>query len=678
MLEGIAGEGRILSCGAEEKACHKGRIRRVRTLASKEDFDRLLSAYDFGQAVFISRRLTYQRLLEEDLDDFRHFLHLCRRHRLTKILCVFPADLYFHEKDSKKLELGFAEELCDYYRDSGPMEIKILHSPYLMDPAFENDYAYQMFETLEAGGDWTFEEDEDKPVNFIDKGELADLLAKLLTNWDMLSDLMSLPGAGWETFGAIARRLSLIYPNAKISCAYRDRPVYPPEDTISPLLDWKAEKNPMSNLEALRRIYLDKVSVKPSLWKRIMDWFTSANRLVIGLELVLGAILTEVLNHFLDNNAQFRVIDVRLIFVVIMASIYGVNTGLIAAVLMCLSLLRDYMSQGLTLAMTFYSPENWLPYILLLVVSAVCGYVKEKREEDLSILSDQLKQTEEEKKFTEDLYQEALDHKNEYKKNLIQSRDGFGRIFDVVQRLNNLEPSRIYQESIGVMEDILDTRSVAIYSISEKNPNFARLEVSSSALQGRLQKSVRLEDYKPLMASLRQGEIWTNRELIPDYPSYAAPIMEKGQLRLFLVIRRVSFDQMSTYYENLIRIVAGLITEFMLTAWRYQKTVWAEDHIGDSNILTEQAFRRELEILHDTAHQDRLSFSLLRISAGGRSLDQMSRLLSGLLRESDLLGKGQDGDYYVLARQTDENAEKVLLERLKKEGLECEAVELEK
>jgi hypothetical protein len=228
------------------------------------------------------------------------------------------------------------------------------------------------------------------------------------------------------------------------------------------------------------------------------------------------------------------------------------------------------------------------------------------------------------------------------------------------------------------MEDILDTRSVAIYSISEKNPDFARLEVSSSALQGRLQKSVRLEDYKPLMASLRQGEIWTNRELIPDYPSYAAPIMEKGQLRLFLVIRRVSFDQMSTYYENLIRIVAGLITEFMLTAWRYQKTVWAEDHIGDSNILTEQAFRRELEILHDTAHQDRLSFSLLRISAGGRSLDQMSRLLSGLLRESDLLGKGQDGDYYVLARQTDENAEKVLLERLKKEGLECEAVELEK
>lgn len=88
--------------------------------------------------------------------------------------------------------------------------------------------------------------------------------------------------------------------------------------------------------------------------------------------------------------------------------------------------------------------------------------------------------------FLLELYQEAVKYKDQYKKQIISSRDSFGKIFQVVRRLDTLEPREIYSHAIAILEDVMDTENCAFYSLRGEDAAFARLEVSSPQLHTRL------------------------------------------------------------------------------------------------------------------------------------------------------------------------------------------------
>ena len=71
-----------------------------------------------------------------------------------------------------------------------------------------------------------------------------------------------------------------------------------------------------------------------------------------------------------------------------------------------------------------------------------------------------------------------MENKGEYKKQILGFKDSFGRIFDAVQRLDNILPQSIFMEALLTMEDILENRSIAIYSVDQYE-RFGRLVVLS-------------------------------------------------------------------------------------------------------------------------------------------------------------------------------------------------------
>ena len=74
-------------------------------------------------------------------------------------------------------------------------------------------------------------------------------------------------------------------------------------------------------------------------------------------------------------------IDFRLMFVMLIGTVYGLNTGVLAAVLASVSLAAGYLRQGTTLMLLFYEPSNWLAFIVYFVVGASCGYVQLRNTE---------------------------------------------------------------------------------------------------------------------------------------------------------------------------------------------------------------------------------------------------------------------------------------------------------
>lgn len=76
------------------------------------------------------------------------------------------------------------------------------------------------------------------------------------------------------------------------------------------------------------------------------------------LELISGFILFEFLNKYTGTYAQFKMIDLRLVFIVFMGSLYGINYGISAAALETCSLIAAYRQENVNIYTLFYEASN--------------------------------------------------------------------------------------------------------------------------------------------------------------------------------------------------------------------------------------------------------------------------------------------------------------------------------
>ena len=78
------------------------------------------------------------------------------------------------------------------------------------------------------------------------------------------------------------------------------------------------------------------------------------------VEIAAAWLATELLVRITGTDAQFRMVDFRLMFVVLIGTVYGLNAGVLSAVLASVSLTAGYLRQSTTLMLLFYEPANWL------------------------------------------------------------------------------------------------------------------------------------------------------------------------------------------------------------------------------------------------------------------------------------------------------------------------------
>ena len=87
-----------------------------------------------------------------------------------------------------------------------------------------------------------------------------------------------------------------------------------------------------------------------------------------------------------------------------------------------------------------------------------------------------------------------------------------------------------------------------------------------------------------------------------------------------------------------------------------------------------EAFESILRVKRQMKERQYLDFTLLKIGKGGRSLEELSATISSMVRNTDSIGLGADGDVYLLLSQTREEDMDVISGRLEKNRLVYEIV----
>ena len=645
---------------------------------NEKELEDIFSTYDFEQIIYFSNYLTFHGETRGEAEMLRKILQLCRGKRNMRIVYLTGPERLYDVPTGKTLLVSEMENLCREYTKLYKITVKIIRSPYLYSEQYEKDFLNTVFREISTEQKITFQEDESQRMFFMSMQDLAELMYKIFDNWDEDEEILNIADGFDHCFKDLGDKLTELCPHLKVSYARYSimENMLKDDKIIRYKYGWFPKISILEELPELYEHYQERNNIKAGRLDSLKHIISKHKAAVRVAEFVAFFILFELLNGIAGNQAQFKMIDLRLIFVVLFGSTYGINYGIAAAAAESLSLIRAFEAEGSSWYVLFYEPSNWIPFIFYFAVGAICGYIRMKNKDNVQFIKEENNLLQEKFLFTREMYQETIEDKNLYKKQILGSKDSFGKIFDITRKLDVIQPQELYIETIRVLEDVLENKTFGLYTLNREN-GYGRLETASAQVQGNYPNSIKLSEYSAAMEELENGNVWANREFLENYPMYMAGVRKNGELVMLICIQQASREQMSLYFLNLFKILSGLVETSLLRALEYQKAVEYRQYVKGTHILKTEYFEERLKVQHDMREQKLASYVLLKVEYSEISLKEADEILRSKVRENDVWGISESKELYLMLVQTDKEALPIILARLKQAGLVCRQIDEE-
>lgn len=646
----------------------------------KELLQHLDQAYEFERVVYLSNYLTPHTDTVGDIELLRTVFRACAGRRVQLLYIAGPAGAEGAADAAGRTGKGIiahaANDLCRYYAAREGIQTKILRVPFLYtaSAALEDPFLVPLFDACSTGS-VALQGAQDAAFPLLCAEELAVLVRRIFDSWDGNFETLDVADTFHHTAGGVGDALKALFPG--LAVAYGDSAGYalPASDVARVRYGWFQRYDLLRDLSTIQARWDAGRANKVNPLRAAIDRIQLRTLPIKCLETGVAWVLFEVLAHLLSKSAQLNVLDYRLLYVVLIGTLYGLDFGLVAALLASAGLAVSYFTQyGYTFQGLFYEPSNWLPFIAYFVVGAVCGYVQLRNSEAIKAERDENELVRNRNTFLTRLYHDAIEDKRAYKQQIVGRHDSFGKIFAVTQELDVLNPRDIYRKCCELLGEILENDSVTIYHVS--GGAFARLVAASPAISNDVPRSLSLDDLAPVLQGSISG-LWVNRTLTPGLPMFGYAIERDGAPAVLIFVRHVAESQMTLYYQNLFRILCGLVESALGRAFDYEAVAQDKRCVAGTCVLNHDAFGQELAAEQALADNKMGSFLLLRVVPGMEPIGELVGAIGSAIRESDAAGLVDGDTLYLLMRQATEADLPVICVRLAAKQITVESVDSE-
>lgn len=653
-------------------------------------FPKTISRYRFDAVVFFGSReeclgTAVGLASGEMLDGLSNTLEMVKNDKLDQFFFVSSTEIYGNLQETEEgvqvdpisvngYALTSAEEICQYYQHEYSLGLTICRIPHLYGLEGDNGFLPKLVDQFHKKSKITMPGRQDTKIDFLHCLDLAEFILLALTKSDrQRSQLFNLSSAGPMTMGDLAALINDHFPAVTVNFNQENLILTRTVNSIKAreALRWIPKHTIERDLPTLLEAWRPDSESKKSGFKKISQKLGVLKPVVRWIELLAGAGGVYYLTSLTKTILQFRYIDFRLLYVVLLGATHGTAFGLIAAVIASGLALLSWYEKGSNFSMLIYNVENWIPFALYLLAGGITGYLHDKHENEIRFQQEQVELIQEKYKFLYGVYDEISSIKDQFREQLMGYRDSFGRIYHVTTQLNSLQEEDIMLSALGVLEDVLENDSIAIYSLDE-NQVFGRLQVCSQPLRASLPKSIKLQDFPELISKIGEGEVYQNNEIKPDYPTYFAPILDGETPVAGIAIWDASFEQFSLQYYNLVKVITGLIQSALVRAALFKHANADKLYLPNTRILKSDAFKEILSAKSKMETSQVAEYEVIRILNEFDDVEKASLLMESGIRTTDYIGVLEDGQCYILLSQTDWLNAFNVLSRLHNVGIDGE------
>lgn len=568
-----------------------------------------------------------------------------------------------------------AAEDCLRFTASENMEKLLVRVPSLYAPGTEDAFFSRALKSSQNDLTFQLSGPPETPCDFLHVDDFALFLTLALEK--RCSGIVHLYYGEEYTYADAASKIQQYLPSLKISYLENSLP--------RPRLQSRDTKAGVNWIPRHRWISeLDEIFTRTSLKKEdrnFFKWIRGNIRRIFGkaipwIEMILFAAITEGLLRMTDNDAMFRFVDYWLFYVILMGTLHGAPFGTMAGMIACIGYAASWRESGRDLYLLLYNMDNWLPLLMYLLSGGLFGFLHDRTAETMTAIQIEKEQRVEETEFIETMLKRVDADRNSLQEQVVRYRDSYGRIYAITQELDTLQPEQVFLSTLGILEDVMQNKSVALYSCSSSS-SFARMVVHSRELIN-LPKSIDMDKMPQMRESINRGEMFANKQLIPGYPTFCTPIMQNDHPIAVITLWEVPFEQQTLYHQNLLNVVSGLVQSAMIRALYYFGTN-PEIYINDTHIMTAKAFRSTISVYSKMRRQRASSYLLLSINntTDNYSIRELDQRIGRAIRSTDIAGQLENGSIYVMLPQATLDNFPQIEKRFLSAGLTCSVTSME-
>lgn len=379
-----------------------------------------------------------------------------------------------------------------------------------------------------------------------------------------------------------------------------------------------------------------------------------------------------MLNNRAVGSEYFGNLDFYLLYVLLFAIIYGQQqatfSSLLAVAGYCFR--QMYQRSGFDV-MLDYNTYVWIAQLLIL--GLVVGYMrdqlkamKEEEVHELDYLSGQLNNI-------SDINVSNIRVKEMLSDQVVNQNDSFGKIYEITSSLDKYEPEEVLFYAAEVLSRLMNSRDVAIYTVA--NRSYARLFSATSEKARSLGNSINYPGMEDMYAKLAEKKVYINKNMNETYPLMANAIYAEDEMQLILMVWGIPWERMTLGQANMLTVIGYLIQNAVVRANRYLGALEQQRYIAGTQILEEEAFTSLVKAYLQARSKELTECTMICVDTGTMTQEEVSAALSSKVRQSDFLGRLNDGRLYVLLSNTSNADADFVKKRFMEAGFPCEVQE---
>lgn len=634
-----------------------------------KEYRGIFQSFNFDMVVYFSKVLDGQKRLYDELENLENTLYSAVLSGIKHFIYLTTNDYANQKMTTRTRLLNTCEQICKQFVDENEINVLVLRVPYIYSMEETDCRLVNIIKAAKQNSVICMDGGREQVIDFINDEDLGSLLCRICEEPMTGFHIVDVSGENEMTCERAGRYISQSMGISKVQySAYKEAvPASIKTDKMRYQYGWFPRHALRDDIEQLvTKVRNKEIKVKRDTRKSLRGK-KYKKFIIVSLELIFVFLVTELLDTWMGTQYRLGYIDFRLLFVVIMGLSHGTSVGIIASVCACISYLSKNMSDR-NWQIIFYNAENWFPFVAYFLTGMVVGHVKDKFEGTVNFTEEEHRILEKKYNFLTELYTKILEHKEEFSHQIISYEDSFGKLYQVVRKLNSTVQDQIFYEAIVAIEEILDTKSVAIYTIG-KSKRYGRLNVCSREMNEKISKSLDFSAYDKMLDTFHQGQNWYNAEKLADYPAYAAPVWKEGNLCGAIIIWNASSFQMKMDYYNKFSILSGLVQDSLVRAIEYGEEKLSLQMIENTRILKPAYFEEILSIREKIGKEGLSDYMLLEVVAPQFSLMQLGEIVACSIRNNDVIGMRNDQKIYLLLSQINDTNWQGVKNRLEATGI---------
>lgn len=385
------------------------------------------------------------------------------------------------------------------------------------------------------------------------------------------------------------------------------------------------------------------------------------------VENIICCVLFGLLNSQFADSRYFGRLDFFLLYVLLFAIMHGQQQAILSALLAVLGYFFQQASgrSGFEVLLD-YNTYVWTAQ--LFIVGMAVGitrdrmyHIREEQREEILFLQKRVKSIEE-------INDSNVRMKQGFETELVNQRESLGRMYELTSRLEKYAPEEVLFYAAEVLEELMDSREVAIYLVA--NRGYARLFSATSPQARQLGDSFAYASSGEMYEALKEGRVFINNNLDKKLPMMASAVFVEDEMQFIFMVWGISWQRMNLAEANRLKIAGALIQNSVVRSRRYLEALKEQRYLSGTNTMQPEAFVALVDAFMEAKHRGLTECVLLEVLTDEENYAKADHALKECVRQTDYMGILDDGKLYMLLANTNEQKSVDVIKRIRGVGYE--------